>query len=424
MDTETIRSYPLGKYVGEFFATHAEVGNVLSRIGDGVDCLFDPDKPHFKIFVLLKNGGFDVDPEELDIEIDSGSDSDDSSSEQSSSDQSSSDQSISDQSSSEGSFSKHIPRWIYPLYCTVLCRDLCFTRHLILKRAHDLDASDIYGKTALHVAAINSDFEATRILIEHTADINARDNRGCTPLHFAVVKGEAESQDNHFRCVRLLLERGADADAQNNRGMTPLHLAVSRLDIDEKFVQILIGNVTNINLRNIQGQTALHKAALLGDTDIMSIILNHDADVDAQDNSGLTPLHLSISEFKLPFVELLLQHGANVGLHDNNHQTPLHLASQRGLFDIMRLLLGKGADVDALDSDGSTPLHLIISKTYTYSEVPESSEASHDSKVFIYSESLREAIKLLLEHGASVHREKNRGETPFQAAGVRGLPRT
>ncbi|KAI0277583.1 hypothetical protein BGY98DRAFT_979177 [Russula aff. rugulosa BPL654] len=86
----------------------------------------------------------------------------------------------------------------------------------------------------------------------------------------------------------------------------------------------------------------------------------------------------------------------------------------------MRLLLGKGANVDALDSDGSTPLHLVISKTYTFSEAPESSEASH-SKVFVDSESLREVIKLLLEHGASVHRANNRGETPFQVAGVRGL---
>jgi ankyrin repeat protein len=143
--------------------------------------------------------------------------------------------------------------------------------------------------------------------------------------------------------------------------------------------------------------------------------------VDALDDDGSTPLHLAISELEPRAAELLLEHGTNVGLQNNKCQTALHLASQRGQLNIMRLLLVKGANVDALDSDGSTPLHLVISKTYTFSEAPESSEASHDSKVFVDSNSLGEVIKLLLEYGASVHWENNRGETPFQAAGVRGL---
>jgi hypothetical protein len=53
--------------------------------------------------------------------------------------------------------------------------------------------------------------------------------------------------------------------------------------------------------------------------------------------------------------------------------------------------------------------------------VCKDSEASEDSKAFVDSEPLREAIKLLLEHGASVPMENNWGETPFQLAAVRGL---
>ena len=192
MDKETIRSYPLGKYVGVFLEDHAEAGNVFSRISDGVDSLFDPDKPHFKIWVWLVNGDAGASPK-LDINIDPGSDSDDSSSEHSSS----------DGSISERSFPKYMSR--IPPYFYVICRG-ALLKHLILKHAHDLDASDMYGKTALHVAAGMSRFEATRMLIEHTADIDARDNRGCTPLHYAVAEGEPDSQDDHFRCIQLLLE--------------------------------------------------------------------------------------------------------------------------------------------------------------------------------------------------------------------------
>jgi ankyrin repeat protein len=486
MDKKTIWSYPLAKYAGEFFHKHAEVGDVLSRISDGVDNLFDPDKPHFKTLIWLGNGCVDIGADKFDFDIDRDSDSDDSSSEQ---------------SNSERPF-PNVPR-IPPLSYTVMSGYSCLIRHLILKGAHDLDATDMHGRTALHFAALSAGFEATRMLIEHAADVNARDKRGYTPLHYAMVSDE-EDEDDHFRGLRLLLERGAEAEAQSNRGTTPLHLAASKMS--PKIVQILTENATNINIRNEQDQTALHKASLRGNTDIIDIMLNHGADVDAQDNSGSTPLHLTSSE---PAAEVLLKHGANVDLQNNKRQTALHIASQHGRFDIVRHLLKNGANVDAQDNDGSTPLHLAISKVSMDSKASLLSEVSESSDEFDLSEAIqyldlsdgsetsddsseldltalhlpsehgcldiirlllenganvdaqdndgstplhliisnmsmgskeslhskaslhpevsedsephREAVKLLLKHGASGQRENNRGETPFQVAAARGL---
>ena len=413
MDKETIRGYPLGKYIGESLLEHAEAGNMLSRISDGVDSLFDPDKPHLKILGWLEDADVDASIGDIEINIDPGSDSDDSSSQQSSP----------DQLRPERSYPKNMPRMPH-LFFVLRCSG-ALLKHLILKYAHDFDARDMYGKTILHVAAFSSKFEAMRMLIEHTEDINARDNWGCTPLHYAVIKGATESQDDHFNCVRLLLERGVDAEVQDKRGMTPLHLAASDEDVDEKIVQMLIEKVTDINLRNIEGQAALHIAALRGDTDIMGIILNHGADVDAQDRHGETPLHAAISKSDLPVAEQLLKHGANVDVQNQVGRTVLHLALQYGDdVNIIRLLIENGANVDALDYNGSTPLHLMISIVSMHSEGPHDSETPElykPSEGSVYSESFREAIKLLLEHGASVHRENNEGVTPFQAAGARGL---
>jgi ankyrin repeat protein len=108
-------------------------------------------------------------------------------------------------------------------------------------------------------------------------------------------------------------------------------------------------------------------------------------------------------------------HGADINLRNDEGQTALHLALQHGSLDIMRLLLKNGANVDAPDMDGSTPLHQAISEASRDSEAVEGSEAPVDS------EPLSEVIELLLEHGASGHKENNRGETPFQVAEARGL---
>ena len=122
----------------------------------------------------------------------------------------------------------------------------------------------------------------------------------------------------------------------------------------------------------------------------------------------------------------MLEHGANTNLRDGQGQTALHKASLRGYSYIVHLILNHGADVDvdAQDDDGLTPLQLMISKVSMKSEASkdsEGSETSEDSKVFNDSESLRRVIYLLLKHGASIHRENNRGETPFQVAAARGL---
>ena len=221
----------------------------------------------------------------------------------------------------------------------------------------------------------------------------------------------------------LLLENGANVDALDDNGSTPLHLAIS--ESEPRAAEILLDNGANVGLQYNNRQTALHLASQRGHLDIMRLLLENGANVEAPDSDGSTPLHQAISNASFWRLEdavgLLLEHGANINLRNGQGQTALHKASLRGYPKIVLLILNHGADVDAQDNDGSTPLHLIISKTYMDSDAPESSEAYHDSNVFVDSESLREVIKLLLEHGASVHRENNRGETPFQAAGVRGL---
>jgi ankyrin repeat protein len=275
-------------------------------------------------------------------------------------------ESLSDQSDSEHPVPNYPPR-IFPLYHAVALRYTCLVQHLILKRPHDLDAGDIHGTTALHIAAYLPNCKVVQMLIERTTAINVQDSKGRTPLHYAMHDdgldwhdSERESHDDVFHCARLLLDSGASAEAQNNDGSTPLHVAASRTG--QEVVQLLIENSTNVDLRNNKGQTALHEASQRGQPDIIQLILNHGADVDAPDNDGSTPLHLAISSASLPVetARLLLKHGASVTLRNEKGQTALHRASQRGQSNIVQLMLDHNADVDVLDREGSTPLHLTI----------------------------------------------------------------
>jgi ankyrin repeat protein len=379
MDKEAIEGYPLAKYAGQCFVEHAKFGDVLSYIDDGLDYLLDPDNPHFNTWLWLQVG--DWDRNYLDLNPDSSPDLG---------------ESLSDQSNSEHPVPvpKYPPR-VSPLFYTLALGHLCLTQRLILKRPHDLDASDIYGKTALHLAMLWPDGKVAQMLIECTIAINGRDKDGWTPLHYAMYDGDHKSRE-FLHCVRLLLDRGADVEAQNNHGSTPLHLAASRMS--QETVQLLIEFSANINLRNNKGQTALHNALQRGHLGIMQLILNHGADVDALDNDGSTLLHLAISEASMEAVQLLLEHGANIKLQNDMGQTLLHQVLESGFpfwaqyLETTRLLLINGSDVDAQDHGLSAPLHIASCRGLT------------------------EAAELLLKYGSNVHMHNSDGCTPLHCA--------
>jgi hypothetical protein len=49
-----ITDFSLARYAADHIGDHAEIGEVLSRIQDGVDHLLDPDKPRFAAWLWLR----------------------------------------------------------------------------------------------------------------------------------------------------------------------------------------------------------------------------------------------------------------------------------------------------------------------------------------------------------------------------------
>ncbi|KAF4619314.1 hypothetical protein D9613_005336 [Agrocybe pediades] len=83
-----------------------------------------------------------------------------------------------------------------------------------------LDWSNVYGKTALHIAALKGNEELVRMLCDLGADFDLSDNKGNTPLHYASSWG-------HIPVVQLLIERGCQYSARNNEGFTASDYAYS-----------------------------------------------------------------------------------------------------------------------------------------------------------------------------------------------------
>src|SRR3990167_1051342 len=201
--------------------------------------------------------------------------------------------------------------------------DLAGVKAAIIAGA-DVNATNVYGNTALVEATENRHTNVVRLLLDRGADVNAIGYNGDTALIRAVVRRSLD-------IVRLLLDRGADTNAATNTlGSTALILAAENGRID--IVKLLLDRGAN------DGDTALRTAAASGHTDIVKLLLNRGANIDNADSGGNTALMQAAKRGYPDTVRLLLNMGANFDQVNQRENTALNYAQMRGHTEIVKIL--------------------------------------------------------------------------------------
>jgi len=111
-------------------------------------------------------------------------------------------------------------------------------------------------------------------------------------------------------------------------------------------VELLLRHGADPNVRDSAGNTALHRAAENGVTDVVAVLLRYGADPNARNKEGRTPLHVAAERCRRDVVELLLRHGADPNARSARGATPLYYAANCGV-EVVRILLVAGAAPDA-----------------------------------------------------------------------------
>ena len=129
---------------------------------------------------------------------------------------------------------------------------------------------------------------------------------------------------------------------------------------DKASVLALLQADVDVNNYTQDGRTALTKAAEIGNTNLLQLLLEHGADVNRADvgqhTKGCTALMWAAYSGSYGSVKLLLASGADVNAKNIAGITPLMWAAYKGHTLVARLLLRWGAWINAQDASGSTPL--------------------------------------------------------------------
>uniref|UniRef100_A0A8C8Y5C7 Caskin-1 n=1 Tax=Panthera leo TaxID=9689 RepID=A0A8C8Y5C7_PANLE len=132
------------------------------------------------------------------------------------------------------------------------------------------------------------------------------------------------------------------------------------LDSVQKLVPELLGSTKkiNVNFQDPDGFSALHHAALNGNTELITLLLEAQAAVDIKDNKGMRPLHYAAWQGRKEPMKLVLKAGSAVNIPSDEGHIPLHLAAQHGHYDVSEMLLQHQSNPCMVDNSGKTPLDL------------------------------------------------------------------
>jgi ankyrin repeat protein len=213
---------------------------------------------------------------------------------------------------------------------------------LIENKADPLE-EDNSGWTILHVAASLQDLGMVTTIIERRLimNIDSPNHLNETPLILAAAESHATE------VVRYLLAKGANPDAHFNSGPTALHAAVLSGSLDN--LSLVLQDTKNKDSLWF-GSTALHVAvnelpASAERLEIVAKLVQSGVSLDIQDESGSTALHLAAISGQSDIVSVLLKAGANLELSDSVGDTPLFAALDEGQAEVVIQLLEAGADL-------------------------------------------------------------------------------
>ena len=190
--------------------------------------------------------------------------------------------------------------------------------------AETLDVDDMYGQSALHLAAREGHLEIVDVLVEKIENSAkktiSRDktDKEQTALHLATKYGRFDV------AKKLILYEPYLKNCEDEDSNTPLHLAC--LYKKPKITECLLENGASLTARNIKKWTALDCASSVGDEECVKLLLEYDAPINPLDLAKQTPLHLAAQNGHPDVVTLLLQRGADISLEDHNNHNPLEVA--------------------------------------------------------------------------------------------------
>lgn len=195
------------------------------------------------------------------------------------------------------------------------------------------------GATPLSFCAREGNVSTARMLLRHR-DCNVNYvSGGSSSLHAASMEG-------HSEMIELLVSHGAEIDLLDGDGGSPLLQAIAHGCYEAVWSLLKLG--ASLQARGKNGGGVLHYAACADNAEIFNLLWSHDqvqSCIDLQDDSGDTALHIALRLGQTQYVNTLRALQASLDIVNDDGETPRDIA-QRKVIDLSVEPDAEGHDID------------------------------------------------------------------------------
>lgn len=176
-------------------------------------------------------------------------------------------------------------------------------RELLLDGNADPDARLEDRRTLLHVAANVDQISLAELLLRYKASPSLKDKNNSTPLSYA--------QSNKMR--ELLLKNGADPNELN-------YLILALMTNDKEFRNILLSHKADVNMPYEEdGSTPIFYCL---DTEDIDLLVKRNADINHKDKDGNTAMHRYMLLGRKDLAQYLEKLGADNSIKNSKQKSP------------------------------------------------------------------------------------------------------
>ena len=292
---------------------------------------------------------------------------------------------------------------------------------VLLERGASPSKADRLGKTALHYCVEKRRYRCLSFFLKQGLDVTVTDNEHLTVWHLAALQGNIEA-------LKILLNNVASGKRfhePKGRKERPLISCASRSGFAEA-VSILLEAGYSVFDLDFDGCTALHHGARAGSPEVVRLLIAQGLDASAKTDDGSSTVHYAVMGNGAGLdvtLDVLLDEGVNpfIGRHDGT--TPMLLLIGHGTEDASDLA-DDGTDGTSDISDGTDSANdsvrakalrrlagLPISFQGKQEDLKRALNVTCQLPASQHSTWLLTAFKTLLENGADLMSRSTQGQT-------------